>query len=130
MDAEVQPRLSLESQRDEMSTTAEDETTRTLRLKAPHEDQVLEAAEEELALEVEYIDAQLRTLLFRRSQRAGSLNISTFREYTDSFESEEELLPENLWIGRETPAITLFSAKRSSKNPAKDFCWWNLDVRP
>jgi hypothetical protein len=34
-------------------------------------------------------------LLFRRSQRAGSLSISAFREYTDSFESEEELLPEN-----------------------------------
>jgi hypothetical protein len=53
MDAEVQPRLLLESQRDEKSTTAEDETTRTLRLKASHEDQVLEAAEEDLALEVE-----------------------------------------------------------------------------
>ena len=83
MDAE-QPRLLLESQRDVKSTTAEDETTRTLRLKASHEDQVLEVAEEELALDVEYFDAQLRTLLFRRSQRAGSLDISTFREYTDS----------------------------------------------
>jgi len=96
-----------ESQRDEKSTTAEDETTRILRLKAPHEDQVLEVAEEELAFEVEYVDAQLRTLHFRRSQWAGSLNIRAFREYTDS-ESEEELLPENeqcpgLQTGLQTP---------------------------
>ena len=77
MDAEVQPRRCLESQGDEKYRTAEVSTP-------SHVDQVVEVAEEELALDVEYFDAQLRTLLFRRSQRAGSLDISTFREYTDS----------------------------------------------
>jgi hypothetical protein len=56
---------------------------------------VVEVAEEELAIHVEYFDAQLRLLHLERSQRAGSLEISTFREYADSFEFEEELLVEN-----------------------------------
>ena len=79
MNSEVQPRRSLDSQGDGKYRTAEGATPPCiLRLKA-HEDQVLEVAEEELALEVEYVDAQLRTLHPRRSQRAGSLDTSTFR---------------------------------------------------
>ena len=96
MDAEVQPRRCLESQGDEKYRTAEVATPHcTLRLKASHVDQVVEVAEEELAIHVEYFDAQLRLLHLERSQRAGSLEISTFREYADSFEFEEELLVEN-----------------------------------
>ena len=96
MDAEVQPRRCLESQGDEKYRTAEVATPHcTLRLKASHVDQVVDVAEEELAIHVEYFDAQLRLLHLERSQRAGSLEISTFREYADSFEFEEELLVEN-----------------------------------
>jgi len=96
MDAEVQPRRCLESQGDEKYRTAEVSTPHcTLRLKASHVDQVVDVAEEELAIHVEYFDAQLRLLHLERSQRAGSLEISTFREYADSFEFEEELLVEN-----------------------------------
>ena len=85
MDSEVQPRRSLESQRDEKFRTAEDATPPcNLRLKAPHEGQVPEVAEEELALQVEYVGAQLRTLRSRNQQRAVSLDISTFRPFIDS----------------------------------------------
>ena len=81
MDAEVQPRRSFESQGDEKYRTAEVATPHcTLRLKASHVDQVVEVAEEDLAIHVEYFDAQLCLLHLERSQRAGSLEISTFRE--------------------------------------------------
>ena len=76
MDAEVQPRRCLESQGDEKYRTAEVSTPHcTLRLKASHVDQVVEVAEEELAIHVEYFDAQLRLLHLERSQRDGSLEI-------------------------------------------------------
>jgi hypothetical protein len=93
MYSEVKPRRSLESQGDEKNRSAEDAAPpSTLRFEASFADHVLEVAEEELALQVEYVDAQLRSL---NQQRVESLDISTFQTFMDSLESEAKLLHEN-----------------------------------